>query len=84
MILRRWLVRASSNIIDTEKGSEQTICPVPSSSASVVGHSIIRHIVFMVEAYEAIHRGAVAGHVVGLDNTAVVCHCEIMDPFLVD
>ncbi len=50
----------------------------------MVGDAIMRHEVLMIKTYEAIHRGAVAGHVVGLDSAAVVRHCEIVDPFLMD
>ena len=50
----------------------------------MVGDAVVRHVVFVVEAHEGVHRGAVAGHVVGPDGAAVVRHCEVVDPFLVD
>ena len=50
----------------------------------MVRDAIMGHEVLMIKTDEAIHRGAVAGHVVGLDGAAVVGHGEIMDPFLVD
>ena len=50
----------------------------------MVADAIARHEMLMIETHEAIHCGTVAGHVVGLDNAVVVCHCKILDPFLVD
>lgn len=84
IVLREGLIRAPSHVVDAEKGSEQTIRRVPPRGARVVGDAVMRHEVLMVETDEAVHRGAVVGHVVGPDGAAVVGHCEIMDPFLVD
>ena len=78
------LIRAPFHIIDAKESSEQTIRRLPPSSASVVGNAIERHELLMVETYEAVHGGAVCSHVVCLDGAAVVGHCEILDPFLVD
>ena len=50
----------------------------------MVAHAIVRHELLVIIAHEAIHRGAVTGHVVGLDDAAVVNHGKILDPFLVD
>ena len=84
IVLGKRLIRASSDIVDTVKRSEQAIRRIPSRGASVVRDAIMWHEVLMIETDEAIHRSAVAGHVVGLDGAAVVGHCEVMDPFLVD
>ena len=50
----------------------------------MVADAIMGHVLLMIKAHEAIHCGAEAGHVVGLDGASVVAHCEIMDPFLVN
>lgn len=50
----------------------------------MVADAIVRQVMLMIETHKAIHRGAVFGHVVGLDGAAVVGHGEIMEPFLVD
>ena len=72
IIFRQWLIRTSSDIIDAEEGSKETICRIPPSSASVVGDAIIWHVLFMIEPHEGVHCGAVHGHVVSLENAAVV------------
>lgn len=84
IVLGKRLIRAPSNIIDAKESSEQTVGRIPPSSASVVADAIKRHEMLMVEPDEAVHSGAVFSHVVGLDGAAVVGHCEILDPFLVD
>ena len=50
----------------------------------MVADAIVWHEMLMIETHEAIHRGTVVGHVVRLDHAAVVGHCEVVDPFLVD
>lgn len=50
----------------------------------MVADAIKRHELLVVETDEAIHRGAVSSHVVGLDGAVVVGHGEILNPFLVD
>ena len=82
IIFRQWLIRTPSDIIDAKEGSKEAIRRIPPSSAGVVGDAIIRHILFMIESHEAVHGGAVAGHVVCLENAAVVGQCQVMDPFL--
>lgn len=84
IVLRQRLICTPSDIIDAKKCSEQTVRHIPSSSASVVADAIMRHKVLMIEFDEAIHRGAVVGHIVRLNGAAVVSHGEILDPFLVD
>ena len=50
----------------------------------MVADAVVRHVMLVVKAREAIHGGAVVGHVVGLDGAVVVIQCEVMNPFLVN
>lgn len=50
----------------------------------MIGDAITRQKITMIAADEAIYHEAGACHVVGLDGAGIVCHCEIVDPFLVD
>ena len=72
IIFRQWLIRTSSDIVDAKEGRKETIGRIPPCSAGVFSDTIIRHVLFMIEAHEGVHRGAVAGYVVGLDDAAVV------------
>ena len=49
----------------------------------MVADAVVRQVVLVVEACEAVHGGAVAGHIVGIDGAVIVVQCEVVDPFLV-
>lgn len=50
----------------------------------MVADAVVGEVVLVVEAREAVHGGAVGGHVVGLDDAGVVLKGEVVDPFLVN